>query len=347
MDAVVIDDVGSVSVRDVDPAEPADNEVVVRPLAVGICRTDHEIIEGHHPVSSRFDGDFELVPGHEWVGEVLETGASCSRIEPGDRVVGETSLYCNECQSCDDGLVNLCENGEEVGITRDGALAERLVVPERILHRVPDRISAEKATFIEPTAVAVHALDRATRTAGTKGDVVIYGDGNIGLLLTAAVAELWEPDTLTVVGRVPGKLDIAKSLGADITVDTTDSDDAAALVGDRLSAADAGADVVFEAVGEPDVVNETVRVADKRATVVFLGLERVSPVDMQEIVFKELSVHGSLSSPGVWPRAIDLVEHIPTELLRTDVVDLRTVPDVLTDEFDASEPDVKTVVDLS
>lgn len=346
MQAVVIDDVESVTVKEVSDPSPADDEALVEVRAVGICRTDHEIIEGHHPISDEFADGFELVPGHEWVGEVVETGIGCTRVEAGDRVVGETSLYCGNCDRCEDGLTNLCENGEEVGITRDGALARYLVVPERILHTIPDSLPDEAATFVEPTAVAVHALDRAERTAAIDEDVVIYGDGNIGLLLTAAVSDRWEPASLTVVGRIPEKLDIAESIGADRTIDTSDVDDPAEYVSRRLEEAGVGADVVFEAVGTSEVIPETVEVADDRGTVVFLGLAETATVDMQEIVFKELSLHGSLSSPGTWPRAIDLAERLPTDRLRTGVIGLEEVPNLLEGDYESPTPDVKTIVEL-
>lgn len=341
MNGIVIRDVGDVELTTVPKPEPGPSEALVRVRRVGFCRTDKELLEGKHPDSEQFARGESVIPGHEWVGEVADA-SRCDTVVEGQRVTGETTIYCEDCSFCAAGQTNLCTDAEEIGISRDGAMAEYLAVPEHVLHPIPEAVPDHIAVLTEPTAVAVHAVDRALSVSDAD-DVLVFGDGPIGLL-TAEVAKHVFADRVAVVGHSETKLAIADQIGCDLTINTAGADDPVAVIDEAL--ADAGIDpkLTFEAVGKSAVVDQTVQTVSPSGTVVFLGLEKESLIDMQSVVFGELNLLGSVSSPGVWPRTIDMLEELTLEPLLTAEISLSAAPEHLQEKDVSPVEQVKTVV---
>lgn len=204
MIAVWLED-GLVEVRDVPPPVPVVGEALVRVTAAGICGTDLELRRGY--------GSFGGIPGHEFVG-VVEDG-------PGEwlgaRVVAEINVTCRSypdtrtpCGRCAAGRANHCDERDVIGIRgRSGAFAEFVALPVANLHRVPEKISDEEATFIEPLAAAFRVLEQVAIGRDTR--VVVIGPGRLGRL----VARVLETTgcSLTIAGRSshiePGRADVA------------------------------------------------------------------------------------------------------------------------------------------
>lgn len=137
----------------------------IRLLAAGICSTDLELQRGYY--------GFSGTPGHEFVGEVVESGK---------RVAGEINLACGHCEWCARGLGRHCPTRTVLGIVKHpGAFREFLTLPIHNLHRVPDSISSEHAVFIEPVAAACEILDQVKIPRGAH--VALLGDGKLGLLI--------------------------------------------------------------------------------------------------------------------------------------------------------------------
>jgi 2-desacetyl-2-hydroxyethyl bacteriochlorophyllide A dehydrogenase len=137
----------------------------IRLLAAGICSTDLELQRGYY--------GFSGTPGHEFVGEVVESG---------ERVAGEINLACGHCEWCARGLERHCPTRTVLGIVKHpGAFREFLTLPVQNLHRVPDSISNEHAVFIEPVAAACEILDQVK--IPKDADVALLGDGKLGLLI--------------------------------------------------------------------------------------------------------------------------------------------------------------------
>lgn len=341
MNCIVIRDVGEVELTTAPRPEPGPNEALIRVRRVGFCRTDKELLAGEHPASEQFERGESVIPGHEWIGEVADA-SRCESVREGQRVTGETTVYCGECSYCAAGRTNLCTDAEEIGISRDGAMAEYLAVPEHVLHPIPDHVPDHIAVLTEPTAIAVHAVDRA-RSVSSAEEVLIYGDGPIGLL-TAVVARHVFADRVAVVGHSETKLAIADRIGCDLAINTAQAADPVAVVRDALEDAGAAPEIVFEAVGKSEVVDQTVQVAPPAGTVVYLGLEAESVLDMQEVVLDELTLLGSVSSPGVWPRTIEMLDELPLEPLLTTEISIAQAPQHLREEGVDPDQTVKTVV---
>jgi len=278
------------------------DEVLVRVRACAICGSD---VHGYDGSSGRRIPP--IVMGHEAAGEVAETDEAISRFQPGDRVTFDSTIYCGTCAFCRAGRVNLCNDRKVLGVScedyrRDGAFAEFVAVPERIVYAIPDELSFEHASLVEPVSVAIHAASRAA--VRLDDSAVVIGAGTIGLLAMQALKR-------TGCGRIiavdldEDRLRLAKQLGATDTVNSAHNataDAVAALTGGN------GADIVLEAVGIEETVGASLACARKGGTVVLVG--NVTPgvaFPLQAAVTRELNVLGSCASSGEYPAAIALL----------------------------------------
>jgi threonine dehydrogenase-like Zn-dependent dehydrogenase len=270
---------------------PEPGAVVVRPVHCGICGTDLELLRGD--VDPAYV-DYPVTLGHEWAGVVEAVGDDVTGVEPGDHCVTEGIVPCGHCASCARGSTNTCETYDEIGFTREGGASDQITVPSRLVHRLSTDVSLVDAALVEPTAVVLRALEKASPFDGAR--VVIVGDGTIALL-AAHLVRLWEPAEVVVVGRRSEQRDLALSLGA--THFTTDDGEAA------------GADLAIEAAGAVDAVATAIQAAKRGATVALIGLpptgEAVQlPADL--LVNNDLTIAASFSyTARAWKRVVDLL----------------------------------------
>ena len=311
---------GAVGLSTVPVPRVLPGEVLLRPLLVGVCGTDAEIIAGHMAYFSEGGGAYyPITLGHEWVGEVVDVGDGTSQFGVGDRVVGECSLGCGGCATCMSGAYHRCAARRETGIMNcNGAAAEFLVFPARSLHRVSPSLPLRAAALVEPTAVAYNAVTLAR--VGPASTVAIMGDGPIGLLLLL-VARAFRAQRVVVVGADTARLALALSLGADAVVDVRacDKDGSGSGDVDGVSASVVRAcgrapDVVLEASGNAAAVHAAVACAAAGAAIIVQGLcgsgagPQPRGLDLDRLVVADLTLRGALGSPGVWPAVISLIE---------------------------------------
>jgi threonine dehydrogenase-like Zn-dependent dehydrogenase len=211
-----------VALRDDYPApSPPPGESLVRVRIAGICGTDLEMVQGYM--------DFNGVPGHEFVGEVVKTA---NEALAGKRVVGEINAACGHCEWCQGGMGRHCPNRTVLGILqRDGAFAEYLCLPDANLIPVADRLSDEAAVFAEPLAAGFEIF---TQTQIAPADrIVILGDGRLGAITALAMhAHGLKPvigghhqDKLRRLGEIgiAGQHESTLQPGFDMVVDCTGS----------------------------------------------------------------------------------------------------------------------------
>lgn len=296
----------SVSVGDIPEPELAPTDVRIAVLGCGICATDIEIFEGTMVYFTRGMASYPLVPGHEWVGKVIEQGSNVSGFEPGMHVVGEVSIGCTRCTTCKSGNYHRCLARRETGIlNRPGCFAQTIHHPAHYLHRISSSVPIASAALVEPTAVAFNGVMRAA--VSPQDYVVIFGDGPIGLLLLQ-VAQAFGAAKIALVGASDHRLAKAKSLGADLVLDARVDD-----VTDALAKAGGGSlpSVVLEATGRPDAAFTALHSVCPGGRVVFQGLFAGQPLpdfDLDQIVINDLQVSGALGSPNIWPDVIRLIE---------------------------------------
>jgi threonine dehydrogenase-like Zn-dependent dehydrogenase len=198
MRALSIDATGGPVLRDL-PRPDANGEAIVRVRLAGICNTDLELTRGYM--------GFRGVPGHEFVGEVVESPDATLL---GRRVVGEINAGCGGCDACAAGLARHCQRRSVLGILhRNGVHADCARLPAGNLHHVPDALSDEEAVFTEPLAAAYETLEMRAAAPGEQW--LVLGDGKLGLLVAAALhADGAAP---LLAGRHAEKLAIARRWG--------------------------------------------------------------------------------------------------------------------------------------
>lgn len=249
--ALVIASPGSIGLRDVDPLTPGPGEIVARPVHVGICGTDLELLAGVvDPAYVRYP----LVPGHEWSGVVEAVGPGVTGLAPGQRIIAEGIIPDRLCAACVRGLTNLCETYDELGFTRAGAAADQVLVPASVVHRLDPGVSLADAALAEPAAVAWRGIGRGAPRPGER--VAVVGDGTVALV-TAHLLRLFSPAELVVFGQRSAQAELAAELGA---------------TGFDVGPSPERFDLVIEAAGTASAVERALALARRGGRVVLLGL---------------------------------------------------------------------------
>jgi 2-desacetyl-2-hydroxyethyl bacteriochlorophyllide A dehydrogenase len=240
MKAVVFPKSQELQIQTIDDPTCASDEVVIEVRSCGICGTDLHIFR------AEYMSDFPLIPGHEFHGKVIEVGKDVSNLKIGDRVTADPNLYCGKCSRCRNEQSNQCLNLSVVGVTRSGAFAEYVAVPERACYPIPDHLTDTQAAFIEPLACVVYALRRMRVYPADR--VLIIGSGPMGLLLVQALRAS-SASLITVLEKQEHRLTMAQSMGANATVQAGEGQTA------RLrELSPEGFDVVIDATGVPAVI---------------------------------------------------------------------------------------------
>jgi threonine dehydrogenase-like Zn-dependent dehydrogenase len=211
MKAFLVTRPGVGTIADVPPPEPTAGQVVVDVARVGICGTDVELFHFSKAQLRRLRNNHPLRLGHEWSGTVTAVGDGVDTTWLGRRVTGDTMLGCGNCDRCRDGRHYVCEERYEVGVAGGwpGALAEKLMVPVRSLHGLPDALTDEMGAMVEPGGNAYRAVSASGATRGSR--VLVLGPGTIGLL--AAQFALAAGSEVHVLGRRDTALKFARTLG--------------------------------------------------------------------------------------------------------------------------------------
>lgn len=259
--------IGSVEFRNDVPEPPrGERDVRIRVRKAGICSTDLELARGYM--------DFRGVPGHEFVGEVIDGPPELLD----QRVVGEINCACGQCDLCRAGLRTHCRRRTVLGIfNHSGAFAERIVLPAENCHIVPPEITDEQAVFVEPLAAAAHVLNAAKIDNTSR--VTLIGLGRLGNLIAQVLATTG--CRLTAVGRNPRSIELCRACGI-----------MAENVHTLAGAMDQ--DVVIEATGTVEGLQLALRQVRPRGTVVLKSTYAAAPViDLAPIVIHEIHVVGN------------------------------------------------------
>ncbi len=247
MDAVVFDDFNQATIRDVDRPDPTADEVVVSVNRVQLSVTECHLYRGadiahHDQIRDRFaDGPARLF-GHEFTGEVVETGDNITKFNVGDRVYAPRKIPCFSCRYCQNGKHDWCKDQTQIGYDIPGGLAEYTVLPEYPLCRVTESVTDAEAAAMQPFAAAV--LGATSGQIDIGDTVAVVGLGVMGYSI-AQLAQHLGAEHVYGIDIIPEKLDIAENAG--ITAVNANTDDP---VQDILAQREGdGIDVVFEAVG--------------------------------------------------------------------------------------------------
>ncbi len=302
MKALMLEHYEDLRVVDVpDPACAAD-EVLIRVAACGICGSD---VHGYDGGSGRRIPP--VVMGHEAAGTIERVGAAVTEYRPGDRVTFDSTVYCGQCSFCMRREVNLCDNRQVLGVScgeyrRNGAFAELVAVPERILYRLPESFPMQEAAMLEAVSVALHGVVVSQLKGGETA--LVIGAGMIGLLTAQAAREAGCSSVL-IADIDAARLQMAADVGIPDTLQLSGAD----LIAEVLRRTGGrGVDVVLEAVGRVETVAAAIDCVRRGGTVTLIGnIQPEVVLPLQKVVTRQIRLQGSCASAGEYTEAIRLL----------------------------------------
>jgi len=289
MRAAVLVAPGRFEIQDRAIPEPGRGEALVRTARVGICGTDLHIFEGRYAAES-----LPLVPGHEFAGTIAAVGADVTGLRVGGKAVVDMNIGCATCHWYRRNEILNCPEMVQLGITTDGAFAEYVAVPARLVIPAPADVPFAVLSLTEPLACVIRAACKARVRLGRS--VVVLGAGPMGhlhvqLLRTMGAAPI------VVFDISEDRVALARRHGADVGVS-----DPAALRGAVAEAtAGRGADVVIERVGLGELYRTAMELIRKGGHVAAFGLagpEDTLPLDILKTILEENSIKGSVAGMG-------------------------------------------------
>ena len=313
MKAIQISHSQELSIIDIDePQQPAPDEVLLRLQYVGFCGSDINTFMGRNAMALN-----PVIPGHE-VGAVIEAVGSQvpEGLKPGMVVTCNPYTNCGKCASCRNGRVNACQHNETLGVQRNGAMRERILLPwEKVIPA--GLLTPRTCALVEPMSVGFHAVSRAQVT--DIDVVLVIGCGMVGM--GAIVRSALRGATVVAADIDDDKLALARQMGASYTINTLTED-----VHQRLleMTSGFGPDVVIEAVGSVPTYQMAVNEVSFTGRVVCIGYAK-SEVSFQTKFFvqKELDIRGSRNAmPQDFRAVIHYLERgtCPVDQLITKVV---------------------------
>jgi L-iditol 2-dehydrogenase len=302
MKALLLSKYNHLEITDLAVPTPGPGEILVNVAACGICGSD---VHGYDGSSGRRIPP--IVMGHEAAGRVARVGPQVTKWAEGDRVTFDSTIFCGSCPYCARGEVNLCDRRQVLGVSCSdyrcaGAFAEYVIVPERIVYRLPDALSFAEAAMLEAVAVAVHAVSLSHVSRGDQA--LVLGAGMIGLLSVQALRAAG-CSSVYVADVDASRLKLAKEVGATATFLGSGED----LISEILRLTNgAGVDVAFEAFDIDATVRAAVQSVRKGGTVTLVG--NITPevtLPLQRVVTRQIRLQGSCASAGEYPQAIELL----------------------------------------
>lgn len=323
-----------------------EDDVIIRVKTAGICGSD---ISRFGKIGSYNPG---LIWGHEFAGVVAETGKSVSSVKAGDRVVACPCFPCFNCEHCHRANYSKCTDLKVLGGHRKGAFAEYISVPAANVVRIPDDLDFDAASFVEPSAVVVHALDRVSIKAGSS--VVVVGCGTIGQL-AVQWARIYGAGKVYACDTEQQKLDVALKAGADDVFNATAAD-----FEQKFSTVThgKGVDLVIESSGNVAGIASCMNLASKGGTVLLLGIPYgdvpFNRTSFEKIIRNELTVRGSWNSlsapfPGrEWATSLDYMRKglLNPSLLITHRIKLEEAPGIFPQLYERKFHFIKVLIDI-
>ncbi|WP_205123499.1 L-threonine 3-dehydrogenase [Marimonas lutisalis] len=264
--------------------EPGQQDVLIKVKKSAICGTDVHIWKWDEWSAKTVP--VPMVVGHEFCGEIVDTGPAATKYRIGQRVSGEGHIVCGICRNCRAGRGHLCRNTKGVGVNRPGAFAEYLCLPETNVVPIPDDIPDEIAAILDPLGNAVHT---ALSFDLVGEDVLVTGAGPIGIM-GALVAARAGARKVVITDIAPYRLDLARRMGVPTVVDV--SSEKLAEVMERIGMTE-GFDVGLEMSGAADAMRQMIHRMNNGGKIALLGIAPTEfAVDWNEIIFKMLHVKG-------------------------------------------------------
>ncbi|MHA1159111.1 MAG: zinc-dependent alcohol dehydrogenase family protein [Alphaproteobacteria bacterium] len=301
MKAAVLHAPGNLRIEEIPVPQPDYREVLVQVNACGICGTDMHTLAGNNPLAR-----YPVIPGHEFVGTVVEVGRSVDVLQSGDRVAVDPSRSCGRCFHCRSGWPNLCPDKGGHGSRVPGGFAEYVVARQEACVLLDPELSFVRAAFSEPLACVLHGMDRLGSVLGKRA--VVYGAGPIGMLTAALLvhggAQVQIVELAASRRRIAAKWNIQAAESAE-----------------ELAERD-GWDVAVDATGVPEAIENAFSNVRRAGTMLLLGVapaDKTIKIEPFKINWHEITIIGSMAIRHSFQRAVELLPQLrlPIETLVT------------------------------
>lgn len=305
---------GELRIVEMEKPVPGPRDVVCKVAHCGVCATDLAIKDGVLNLGAGNDPIYPVRIGHEWSGVVESVGDKAWRVKPGDRVISDTGYFCGECEMCKRGEYQSCLNGRAIGTIGHcwpGAFAEYMMVPERMIYKVPDCVPLDEAALIEPASIGYYGLQRAGFDPTTT--LLVIGTGPISLGGMACAKAMGIGKTI-VAGRKDAKLEIARKLGADITVNLTREDLREVVLRETGGL---GMDIVMDSTGAPEMLNDAMLLLRGSGKLVIPAFyeQVLNGIMLDRLIVKNCTLIGAAGTPNMDGKMLSLMESGKLNLL--------------------------------
>ncbi len=292
------------------------SQVLIQVKAVGLCGTDLAIVEGHLPTPT------PIIIGHEFAGIIVEVGDSIDSEWIGKRVVSEINSNIDfSCYYCERNIFTQCISRKAIGIDINGALAEFIAVESYLVHEIPNILSFNEATFIEPLAAAYQTFEMMPLEDDDK-TIAIFGLGKLGLLILQ-IAVIKNLRVIAIDGSEK-KLRLAEKFGASKLINRLQFNNIAQKIREYTN--DLGADIVIDCSGSPNALVDIVSSCKTRGKIHIKSTHGLgTPIDLTDLVVREITMYTSRCGP--FSKAIEGLEksHVSVKELISDIYKLEKV----------------------
>jgi len=281
-------------------SQPTGRQVLIKTHAVGLCGSDMSLYSG------KYEGpkNYPIYFGHEWSGIVETVGPDVTKVMPGDKVTGDCSIFCDECEFCPRDK-NLCKTIEKFGITIDGASRQFFLQDERYVYRADPAADLDLVALSEPLAVGAHAVRRVAEVRPNlkQEKILVMGGGTIGLACFFSLKYIEYCEHVELYDLVTARVAKAIELGAadltDVTAEARDADSYDDLYSGR------GYDAIFETTASPLAFRRSVDMLRPLGTVMALGFIPSIEFSLKTITLKAARVMGSMGGTGQFDTVLD------------------------------------------
>ncbi|MFX0133801.1 MAG: alcohol dehydrogenase catalytic domain-containing protein [Candidatus Hodarchaeota archaeon] len=289
--------------QDVENPKIKDEYVLIKVDSVGICGTDIAIVEGNLPVP------VPIIPGHEFSGNIIEIDKKLNKKPQKNllnaRVTSEINTnICGNCYFCLNHIPSQCIKRKALGIDVNGALAEKIAIHYSLIHQIPDNISFEQATFIEPLAAAIQTFELMPLRKDDK-NITIFGLGKLGLLIFQVLKSMkLKNHNLILVGKHKIRIQVAEKLGAKNIINYAEVENIKKEVAKLTNGI--GTDIAIDATGSANALTEIIESTRSRGKIHIKSTHgTLSPINVTDLVVREINIYTSRCGP--FNKAIKLI----------------------------------------
>jgi len=296
---------GEIVIEDVPIPEIGEKDVLIKVRRAGICGTDVGVVQG------KVSAQLPVTLGHEFCGTIAKVGSDLlTNFKEGDPVVSGGGWGCGKCALCAQGKGLYCRDRFSLGRDADGCMAEFIKVDYRVVHALPESVSFDEGQNMVNIACSVRAFKKVPALQGKS--VAIFGPGNAGLIMLQLFKMAGASKTV-MVGTRDFRLEMAKKFGANLAVNVKNEDPVKSI----LDWCPEGIDLVVEATGKANVLEDCIAVLKPGGSIVVFGIfsDRIKDFDPSFLYYKEAVIYGSKGAAGAFKEAIQLLEEKKLQIL--------------------------------